>query len=77
VKRLAFAAESFQRQHRRWPAIAELTAADATLPARDPWGCEYVVDHDGELAFGIRSAGVDGVPATADDIRSPTIRAPN
>lgn len=69
VQQLAGAAAEFRELFDRWPSHAELLAIDASLPRTDAWRHEF----DFALADGtltVRSAGVDGVVRTDDDVVS-------
>ncbi len=75
VQRLAYGAVDFRQAHGSWPTAAELLAADATLPTKDPWQhsfrCEFAAD-----SILVRCAGLDGVIDTEDDVLSDRLRSP-
>lgn len=74
VQRLAFAAEEFHAVEDRWPTVAELRALDPDLPKQDPWRRMFRMDTS-EAGLVVRSAGLDGLLDTKDDVLSDPIRS--
>lgn len=72
---LAFNVEDYKKQHSGALPSSLLDAAQGVDPNsglfKDPWGHEYIFEpaEDGST-YRIYSAGLDGIPATADDIQS-------
>jgi len=67
VRTLAAAAREYREWHGVWPAHGDLRTLAPTLRDVDQWGrafrCTVVAG-----GLEVRSAGVDGVFATADDV---------
>jgi hypothetical protein len=74
VQRLAFAAEEFHAVEGHWPTVAELRAFDTDLPAQDPWHHAFRLEGMSEELL-VRSAGLDGLIDTADDVLSDRVRS--
>ncbi|HEX5054282.1 MAG TPA: hypothetical protein VFZ65_21060 [Planctomycetota bacterium] len=74
VQRLAFAAADYESDYGRWPELAELFAAGPCLPRRDPWQHAFRCESGGDR-FVVRSAGLDGVFDTPDDVVSDGVEA--
>ncbi|MBP8299106.1 MAG: hypothetical protein KA020_01975 [Planctomycetes bacterium] len=69
VQRLAFAAEEFHAVEDHWPTVAELRALDPALPSHDPWRGAFRLELSA-TGLVVRSAGIDGVFETGDDVLS-------
>jgi hypothetical protein len=72
VQRLAFAAEDYHNRHGHWPGPADLRTVDPDLPAHDPWRQPFRFDTDA-ASLVVRSAGLDAVLDTPDDVLSDRI----